>query len=59
MKLADLADNADLRHVDMRPKRFAHDRMRATRYILSHRFLADELDEKTYRRLMGEAEADA
>lgn len=57
VKLADLADNADLRHVDMRPKKFAKDRMRATRYILSHRFLTDALDEQTYRRLMAEAEA--
>ena len=58
VKMADLADNADLRHVDMRPKKFAKDRMRATRYILSYRFLADELEEKTYRRLMNEAETD-
>src|SRR3954471_2959688 len=27
VKMADLADNADLRHVDMRPKKFAKDRM--------------------------------
>jgi len=58
VKLADLADNADLRHVDMRPNKFAKDRMRATRYILSSRFLTDQLDEKTYRRLMSAAEAD-
>ena len=58
VKLADLADNADLRHVDMRPAKFEKDRMRATRYILSSRFLTDELDEKTYRRLMAAAEAD-
>ena len=57
VKMADLEDNADLRHVDMRPKRFAKDRMRATRYILSYRFLADEINEKTYRRLMNEAES--
>ena len=58
VKLADLADNADLRHVDMRPAKFKKDRMRATRYILSSRFLTDELDERTYRRLMAAAEAD-
>lgn len=58
VKLADLADNADLRHVDLRPDKFAKDRMRATRYILSSRFLTDELDEKTYRKLMKRAEAD-
>lgn len=58
VKLADLRDNADLRHVDMRPEKFKKDRMRATRYILSARFLTDELDEKTYRRLMAAAEAD-
>ena len=58
VKLADLADNADLRHVDMRPDKFTKDRMRATRYILSQRFLTDELDEKTYRKLMKRAEAD-
>lgn len=56
VKLADLRDNADLRHVDMRPDKFNKDRMRATRYILSWRFLTDELDEKTYRRLMSLAE---
>ena len=33
--------------------------MRATRYILSYRFLIDELDEKTYRKLVDEAESDA
>jgi (p)ppGpp synthase/HD superfamily hydrolase len=58
VKMADLADNADLRHVDMRPAKFRKDRMRATRYILSYRFLADEIDEKTYRRLVDEAESD-
>lgn len=58
VKMADLADNADLCHVDMRPNKFAKDRMRATRYILSYRFLADEFDEKTYRRLMNEADSD-
>lgn len=58
VKLADLADNADLRHVDMRPAKFKKDRMRATRYILSSRFLTDAIDERTYRRLMAAAEAD-
>jgi (p)ppGpp synthase/HD superfamily hydrolase len=57
VKIADLMDNADLRHVDMRPMKFAKDRMRATRYILSYRFLIDVLDEKTYRKLMEEAES--
>jgi (p)ppGpp synthase/HD superfamily hydrolase len=57
VKLADLRDNADLRHVDMRPEKFKKDRMRATRYILSARFLTDEIDEKTYRRLMARAES--
>lgn len=58
VKLADLKDNADLRHVDMRPNKFAKDRMRSTRYILSFRFLSDEIDTKTYRRLMSQAERD-
>jgi (p)ppGpp synthase/HD superfamily hydrolase len=57
VKIADLSDNADLRHVDMRPTKFKKDRMRATRYILSYRFLTDMLDEKAYRKLMGEAES--
>ena len=57
VKLADLADNADLRHVDLRPAKFKKDQMRATRYILSTRFLTDAIDEKTYRRLMSAAEA--
>ena len=59
VKQADLADNADLRHVDMRPGKFVKDQMRATRYILSFRFLGDELDEGTYRKLMAEAERNA
>ena len=58
VKMADLLDNADLRHVDLRPPKFAKDRMRATRYILSYKFLAGEIDVKTYRRLMTKAEAD-
>ena len=59
VKLADLKDNADLRHVDMRPAKFKKDRMRATRYILSYRFLTDELDEPTYRTLMAQAQGTA
>ena len=59
VKLADLADNADLRHVDMRPGKFKKDQMRATRYILSSRFLTDAIGEKTYRRLMAVAESAA
>lgn len=57
VKMADLRDNADLRHVDMRPGKFAKDRMRATRYILSYRFLSGTMNLKTYRRLMSVAEA--
>lgn len=57
VKLADLMDNADLRHVELRPAKFRKDKMRATRYILSYRFLNDEVDEKTYRKLMEEAES--
>ena len=56
VKLADLLDNADLRYVDFPEAKPKKGRRRVTRYAVSYRFLADAVDEKTYRRLMRDAE---
>jgi (p)ppGpp synthase/HD superfamily hydrolase len=56
VKLADLRDNANPTRLLMRPGRFADDTARVQRYVLSYRFLLDELDETDYRQLMQNAE---
>ncbi|HEX8323997.1 MAG TPA: hypothetical protein VF595_08785 [Tepidisphaeraceae bacterium] len=56
VKMADLADNADLRHVDFPHKKPRKGTRRVVRYVLSHQFLTGRLSEHDYRRLMKEAE---
>ena len=52
VKIADLRDNSSLARLLLRPERFQGDSARMHRYVLSHRFLTDELTEDEYRRLM-------
>ena len=55
VKLADLMDNADLRHVTFRPDK-NKDRKRVMRYAASYKFLTDQMSEEEYRRAMKDAE---
>jgi len=55
VKIADLLDNADLRHVTYRAEK-AKDRKRVVRYAASYKFLTDQIDEKAFRRLMEHGE---
>lgn len=56
IKLADLRDNANPTRLLIRPDRFSGDTARVQRYVLSYRFLTDELDETDYRQLMQSCE---
>ena len=56
VKAADLLDNADLRYIDFPPAKPKKGTRRAVRYVLSYQFLTGRLTEKTYRRLMKDAE---
>jgi len=56
VKMADLQDNADLRHVDIRADKPRKSRHRTARYAFSYKFLNDELSEDEYRSLMSKAE---
>ena len=55
VKLADLMDNADLRHVTFRPDK-NKDRKRVIRYAASYKFLTGQMSEEEYRRAMKEVE---
>jgi len=55
VKIADLMDNADLRHVTFRPEK-NKDRKRVIRYAASYKFLTDQMSEEEYRRAMKDAE---
>ena len=55
VKIADLLDNADLRHITFRPDK-RKDRKRAIRYAASYKFLTDQIGEKAYRRVMKHGE---
>jgi (p)ppGpp synthase/HD superfamily hydrolase len=55
VKIADLLDNADLRRVSYRPEK-SQDRKRVNRYAASYKFLTDQIDEKTFRRMMKHGE---
>ncbi len=55
VKIADLMDNADLRHVTFRPEK-NKDRKRVIRYAASFKFLTDQMSEQDYRRVMKDAE---
>ena len=56
VKLADLRDNSSFTRLLMRPDRFRGDSARMHRYVLSYRYLTDELSEADYRRLMADFE---
>ncbi|QOV87752.1 hypothetical protein [Humisphaera borealis] len=56
VKIADLLDNADLRHVAFRPTKALKDVPRLVRYAASYKFLTDQIGEKDYRRLMRQGE---
>ena len=52
VKLSDLRDNANLSRMLLRPEKFGGDSSRMHRYVLSYRFLTDEITEGEYRQLM-------
>jgi hypothetical protein len=54
VKLADLADNTRLDRTILRPQRLQHDLARVRRYLLSYKFLTDQITEHEYRTLMEE-----
>ena len=54
VKLADLADNSRPDRVLMRPKRMDADVARIRKYVLSYKFLTDQLSEQQYRELMAD-----
>jgi hypothetical protein len=56
VKLADLQDNSRLDRVLLRPQRFDTDAARLRRYVLSYKFLTDQITEQQYRDLMPGAE---
>jgi (p)ppGpp synthase/HD superfamily hydrolase len=54
VKLADLQDNWRLDRTLLRPHRFEADVARLHRYVLSYKFLTDQITEEQYRSLMAE-----
>ncbi len=52
VKLSDLRDNASLSRLLLRPDKFDGDSARLQRYLLSYRFLTNEITEDEYRQLM-------
>jgi (p)ppGpp synthase/HD superfamily hydrolase len=52
VKLADLEDNARLDRTILRPQRFEADMARIRKYVLSYKFLTDQISEQEYRALM-------
>lgn len=52
VKLSDLQDNSNPSRLLLRPEKFTDDIARMQRYLLSSRFLTDEIDEAQYRQLM-------
>src|SRR5207249_893164 len=53
VKLADLEDNSRLDRTILRPQRFEADVARLRKYVLSYKFLTDQITEDQYRTLMG------
>jgi hypothetical protein len=51
-KLADLCDNCSMLRVLYRTDQLARDLKRIQRYVLSHQFLMDRMDEAAYRERM-------
>ncbi|MCA9131619.1 MAG: hypothetical protein KDA45_00620 [Planctomycetales bacterium] len=56
VKLSDLQDNSALNRVLYRSDRLQRDLQRIQRYLLSHQFLMDRIDEDHYRARMKEME---
>jgi (p)ppGpp synthase/HD superfamily hydrolase len=56
VKLADLTDNARLDRNVLDPARFDWARRRIVKYLVTFKFLSDQLDEPTYRQLMASLE---
>ncbi len=56
VKLADLADNSRLDRNVIDPGRFDWDQRRLVKYLVTYKFLADQIDEPTYRELMASLE---
>jgi hypothetical protein len=54
VKLADLADNWRLDRTILRPQRFEADVARLRKYVLSYKYLTDQITEEQYRSLMEE-----
>jgi (p)ppGpp synthase/HD superfamily hydrolase len=54
VKLADLEDNSRLDRTLLRPQRFEADVARLRKYVLSYKFLTDQITEQQYRTLMGD-----
>ena len=52
VKLADLEDNSRLDRTILRPQRFEADVARLCRYVLSYKYLTDQINEEQYRSLM-------
>lgn len=52
VKLSDLRDNGSLNRVLFRPHQLSRDAKRLHRYLLSYRFLSDEISEADYRNAM-------
>ena len=53
VKLADLKDNSRLDRTILRPQRFEADVARLRKYVLSYKYLTDQITEQQYRELMG------
>ncbi len=58
VKIADLMDNANLKYVDVNPKKGAKGKQRVARYALSYEFLNDRMSKRDYRKLMKDVESD-
>jgi hypothetical protein len=56
VKLSDLADNTRLSRTIVRPHALARDTARYAKYLLSHSFLTDQINEEQYRAAMPEFE---
>ncbi len=55
VKLADLTENSRLDRIMLRPEQFESDMARIRRYLLSYKYLTDQMSESDYRRLMKDA----
>lgn len=56
VKLSDLADNSRLDRNVLTLDRFDWDRRRIVKYLVTYKFVSDQIDESAYRALMAELE---